>query len=153
MLAKNFALQLKCDVSKLKNFNFGQCFTYNEAMLGRIKSDGSYVMIEEFINGNFCKYINNDGSICQIQEKSELVEKAECLVHFTYEKSNHNLMLLDIQGSDFTLYDPEIATVLDAVDTNNLHFTMGNMSVAACSNFSDRHVCNKYCKALNLDIF
>jgi len=60
-------------------------FAYNEAMLGCKKSDPSeYVMIEEFIWGKFFKYINNDGGICQ--EKNELVDKAECLVHFSYEK-------------------------------------------------------------------
>jgi len=54
-------------------------------MLGCKKSDPSeYVMIEEFIWGKFFKYINNDGGICQ--EKNELVDKAECLVHFSYEK-------------------------------------------------------------------
>ena len=40
----------------------------------------------------------------------ELQLKAECLVHFTYESTNQKLMLLDIQGSGYQLYDPEIAT-------------------------------------------
>jgi len=60
-------------------------------------------------------------------------------------------MLLDIQGSGYSLYDPEIATVSESVDEDNLHFNLGNLSVAACVNFSNHHFCNKYYKMLNLD--
>ena len=36
---------------------------------------------------------------------------AETLSHFSYVKSQQNLLLVDIQGSGWRLYDPEIATV------------------------------------------
>ncbi len=43
-------------------------------------------------------------------EKYEVVfRKAECLVHFRHDFSNKKMMLLDIQGSMFNLYDPKIA--------------------------------------------
>ena len=35
-------------------------------------------------------------------------QKAECLSHFSFEKSNSKLMLLDLQGSGHTLLDPEL---------------------------------------------
>ena len=68
---------------KLQNFEINQEFyTYNEAMLGQMKSDPSeFVMIEEFISGKFFKYVNNDGGICT--EQNELVDKAKCLEHFS----------------------------------------------------------------------
>ena len=43
-------------------------------------------------------------------EFDEVYEKAQCLVHYSYQISEKKLMLLDIQGSFFKLYDPEIAT-------------------------------------------
>ena len=79
-----------------------------------------------------------------------MVEKAECLVHFSYEKSDHKLMLLDVQGSGYILYDPEIATASNAIDENNLKFMLGNLAFNACWNFINVHSCNKYCKMLQL---
>ena len=38
-------------------------------------------------------------------------EKAQCLVHYSFIKFQKNLMLLDLQGSNYMLYDPEIATL------------------------------------------
>ena len=52
--------------------------------------------------------VNNDGSICE--PCSELTEKAERLAHFSYCKSNNQLMVVDMQGSGYTLFDPEIAS-------------------------------------------
>ena len=40
----------------------------------------------------------------------EIYAKAESLSHFSYNESNKELMLLDQQGADYRLYDPEIAT-------------------------------------------
>lgn len=51
---------------------------------------------EEYIDGNFVKYIKNTGMVC---DKSTWSEKAQCLAHFSYEKSNHKLMVLDMQGT------------------------------------------------------
>ena len=54
--------------------------------------------IEEFVEGTFLKYINNNGSVCDKGDRSALFEKDECLAHFTYERSEKEVMLLDIQG-------------------------------------------------------
>ena len=43
-------------------------------------------------------------------DEEVLIEKAECLVHYSYDSSNRKLMIIDIQGSNYHLYDPEIAT-------------------------------------------
>lgn len=60
MLAKNFAMQLQTSFNNLCKEEFGECFVYNEAMLGKIMSDGTYIMIEQYINkGNFSKYVNS----------------------------------------------------------------------------------------------
>ena len=56
--------------------------------------------------------MNNDGQCCLSGEpsKDEIFSKAECLAHFNYAHSNGRLMLLDLQGSEYVLCDPEIAT-------------------------------------------
>ena len=50
-----------------------------------------FVTIETFIDGHFVKLINNDGLICS-EEASELSMKAETFSHYTYKKSNTQLM-------------------------------------------------------------
>ena len=70
------------------------------------------VTVEQFVPGEFRKYVNNDGQCCFLNEESkdEILNKAEYLAHFSYVDSNGKLMLLDLHGSDYILYDPEIAT-------------------------------------------
>lgn len=90
--------------------------------------------VEEFVPGPFAKLINNDGQTAKLPEEADdelkdLFEKAECLVHYTYASSNEKLMLLDIQGSGYCLYDPEIATdeIMDA-RSMEFYFCCGNCS-------------------------
>ena len=103
-LAKNFALQLEASITNRQEF--GQPLNYRKLFFGEINED-ECVTIEEFIDGKFTKYINNNGESCSSGE-NEL--KAQCLTHFTYVKSEELLMLLDVQGSEVDLYDPEIAS-------------------------------------------
>ena len=72
-------------------------------------------------------------------------------MHYSYENSNHELMLLDIQGCGYRLFDPEIpsAKLVDDED-NEILFTAGNLSKEAISTFIKEHVCNYYCDQLGL---
>ena len=102
------------------------------------------------MEGKFDKYINNDGKLCYGGHKI-ISEKAECLAHYSYEKSNHELMLLDIQGCGYGLFDPEIASAKLVDDEDNeILFTAGNLSKEAISTFFKEHVCNYYCDQLGL---
>jgi hypothetical protein len=56
------------------------------------------------------KYINNTGELCT-EPNEEYSQKAECLAHFSFVKSDKKLILLDIQGSGGNLYDPEVASL------------------------------------------
>ena len=69
--------------------------------------------MEKYVPVNFVKYINNDGTFTYPHNKcsdeyKELFETTQCLVHYSYNTSQKKLMLLDIQGSKFDFYDPEI---------------------------------------------
>ena len=81
-------------------------------------------------------------------KNDEFCQKAECLSHFSFEKSDKKLMIVDIQGSGANLYDPEIATMELLADGKI--FCAGNLSKTAIDAFSLQHVCNKYCKILEL---
>ena len=91
-------------------------------------------------------------------EFDEVYEKAQCLVHYSYQISEKKLMLLDIQGSFFKLYNPEIATtdllVNDAsLDSKEVNFCAGNLSCIAIDDFKSKHSCNKYCDVMSLKVF
>ena len=117
---------------------------------GRLKHADEIVTIEEFVEGDFCKYVNNDGKINRHVDE-DLLQIIECLAHYSYVKSKCNLLLVDIQGVKNNLFDPEIATVGGSFDdANDLMFCMGNLSSVALNNFFTEHVCNKFCKVAEL---
>ena len=80
---------------------------------------------------------------------SAFSQKAECLAHFSYEKSSHKLMVLDIQGISHKVYDPDIASS-ELVDNEEFLFCTGNLSQTAIDGFITSHDCNIYCKSLGL---
>lgn len=146
-LAQNFANQLRQEIEKANlQESFGPTLKYGNIYLG--KKGEEYVTVEEYVEGKFDKYINNDGKLCYCGHKI-ISEKAECLAHYSYEKSNHELMLLDIQGCGYRLFDPEIASAKLVDDEDNeILFTAGNLSKEAISTFFKEHVCNYYCDQL-----
>ena len=136
--------------------SFGKCFKYNYCYYTTYKCEPA--TIEEYVPGTFVKIVNNDGQCAKPPEGSsdqckEMFAKAQCLVHYTYQSSEKQPMLLDIQGSDFTLYDPEIATdnLLD-LETNELYFCCGNCTTIGMENFTKIYECNDYCKLMGLSI-
>jgi len=131
--------QLRQEIEKADlQESFGPTLKYGNIYLG--KKGDEYVTVEEYVEGEFEKYINNDGKLCFGRNKI-ISEKAECLVHFSHEKSHHQLMLLDIQGCGYRLFDPEIALakLVDNEDDEIL-FTAGNLSKEAISTFIKERV-------------
>ncbi|XP_077869811.1 transient receptor potential cation channel subfamily M member 6-like [Saccoglossus kowalevskii] len=147
-LATNFANQLEYDLKKKEALLlYGATLAYSQIFLGKMETD-EYVTVEEYIDGDFVKYTNNDGTISQI--KSEICQKSESLAHFSYEKSDKKLMVVDIQGSGYNLCDPEIASRNLLNDDNEFMFTTGNLTETAITNFVENHICNNYCQLLKL---
>ena len=46
-----------------------------------------------------------------VKRWSSLFEQAEDLMHFSYEASNEKFLLVDLEGEDYKLYDPDIAAL------------------------------------------
>ena len=110
LLARNFAMQLKEQITKsCKSTNLlGDFLMYRKIFHGETDQN-EYVTVEEFIPGDFTKYINNNGLVCA--DPSDIIgQKAECLTHFSYHKTDKQLMLVDIQDNGHDLFDPQIAS-------------------------------------------
>ena len=145
VLARNFAQNLNLERPVVE---YGPTFKYSKVYYANF--NGEYITVEEFIEGTFAKYINNNGEICG-DVSSDLSLKAEAFVHFTYVNSNQQLMVSDIQGVDYWLCDPEIASakLIDENDSS-IFFCCGNLSTTAIDTFFQAHSCNKFCGLLNL---
>ena len=122
-------------------------FRYVDIYLGELKQKSEFVTIERLIKGEFIKYMNNDG---QCDKESELAKKAECLAHFSFEKSNESLLLTDIQGCGEILTDPEIASA-NLAENKELLFCIGNYCRKAIKCFGLSHECNSYCQLVGLN--
>ena len=147
-LAKNIAEQLgkkilELDVSK----EFGEVFRYKDIYLAKL--EGECVTLEEFMEGKFQKYMNNTGEVC-VSSDDLMGQKAECLSHFSYQISNSQLLVVDIQGSGHMLYDPEIATSRMFDSDKEFLFCAGNLNVLAMNSFVKAHACNRFCHLLGL---
>ena len=59
------------------------------------------------------------------------------MAHFSYEHSDENIMVVDMQGSDYVLFDPEIAS-RELLDGEEVLFSAGNLSITAITTFIDR---------------
>ena len=129
----------------------GGYFLFGHALYMAKLEDGEYVTIKEFIDGDFTKYLNNTGLVCGKRSTDECKE-AECLAHYLYEKSSEKLMLLDIQGRMYALFDPEIASATLLIDSEYL-FGVGNLTSEAITAFIENHVCNKFCALFELKPF
>ena len=148
MVAKEIALKL----AKKASSSYGKVFQYHTIYFSKI--EGIPVTAEKYVPGNFTKYVNNTGE-CGTPKNSdedEIYQKAESLSHFSYHESVNELMLLDLQGCCYQLYDPEIATstLTDVSDNDSKETCAGNLTTYAIDNFFEQHSCNKFCQLLGL---
>ncbi len=145
-LAQHFAAKFEQSAAENKLKNFGCPFKYIDVYLCQLPSK-EYATIEKFIDGTFEKHINNTGAITSTQ--TLISRKSSAFVHFSYEKSQRKLMVVDIQGCDHLLMDPEVATTKLQEDDEYL-FCAGNLASYAIDTFASSHKCNEFCKGLKL---
>ena len=87
--------------------------------------------------------------LCEVSERvEEVFQKAECFTHYAYVTSNQKFMLLDIQGSEYSLYDPETANQEHCDDEDEYYFCCGNLSSLSINNFLKQHKYNKFYKMI-----
>lgn len=146
-LARNFAQNMASEVQAAE---FGETFSYGKVYYSSL--NGEPVTLENHLDGVFAKFVNNTGELCvETADASELSLKAEAFVHYTFQKSNQQLMVTDIQGVNYSLCDPEISTAeLEDPEDRAIRFCTGNLSDAAITTFLTCHKCNRYCEMLKL---
>ncbi len=100
-----------------------------------------YYFVEPFLQGNYEKYINNNGAIPR-----SATQPPEAFAHFSYHKTGGALIVLDVQGVNNILTDPQIITA-DPLDI----FGLGHHGTAQIAPFFKFHECNDLCRKLGLE--
>eukprot|EP01132_Coremiostelium_polycephalum_P002804 gene2804-3486_t len=96
---------------------------------------------EPYVEGQYRKYNNNSGFVSSDERNTP-----QSFSHFTYEHSNHQLLIIDIQGVGDHYTDPQIHTY------DGVGFGVGNLGQKGFEKFIDTHKCNAICQFLNLQM-
>mmetsp|Transcript_13753 Transcript_13753/g.33614 ORF Transcript_13753/g.33614 Transcript_13753/m.33614 type:complete len:417 (+) Transcript_13753:66-1316(+) len=98
--------------------------------------------VERYIDGTYKKHNNNWGFINNKHERNT----PHAFSHFTYEASQHQLLICDIQGVGDIYTDPQIHSI------DGRGYGKGNMGTRGFRKFFSTHRCNAICKFLKLPL-
>uniref|UniRef100_A0A4W6FW32 non-specific serine/threonine protein kinase n=1 Tax=Lates calcarifer TaxID=8187 RepID=A0A4W6FW32_LATCA len=110
-------------------------------------SNGQWLTIERNMSGDFRKCNNNTGE--EITPCCSLEEMLLAFSHWTYEYSNRELLVLDIQGVGEELTDPTVVMADD--QRGEMLFGPDNLGYAAINGFLQKHSCSIFCHRLGLE--
>jgi len=97
------------------------------------------VGVEKFIPGPYRKHNSNYGYVSDEERNTP-----QAFSHFSWEASDHTLLICDIQGVGDLYTDPQIHHI------SGEGFGKGNLGMAGISKFLQKHRCNAICRYLKL---
>ncbi|ETO21200.1 myosin heavy chain kinase [Reticulomyxa filosa] len=100
-----------------------------------------FYCVEEYLHGSYVKHLDNHGG------DEQLRNTPAAFAHFTYEASNNQLLVCDIQGVGDLYTDPQIHTI------DGRGFGRGNLGIDGMLRFLRTHQCNAICQHLKLQPF
>ncbi|CAF1629561.1 unnamed protein product [Adineta ricciae] len=111
-------------------------------------NEGKYhfFTMERFIDGSYKKFSNNVGYV----NYDDPAVTLQAFSHWTYERTNGNMIVVDLQGIDigdnqtYLLTDPCIHS------TDLTRFGRTNLGKQGIKRFFQTHICNSICQALKL---
>ena len=111
--------------------------------------DGKLFACEAVLEGKFTKYTNNS-----VYKNADFTTPL-AFSHFTYERSKHREMVVDLQGVGYMLTDPQVHDADGPAGSSSSSsapptFGLGNTGEKGIKEFFHDHECNAVCTHLGL---
>jgi hypothetical protein len=115
----------------------------------QLTDTGDYYTIEEYLDGNFAKWSNNLGYV----NENEYSYTLDAFSHWSYAKTDHYLVVSDLQGLKKETREKEGTYVLTdpAISCVERQFTSTDLGLIGIDKFFEKHKCNFMCRKLTLE--